>query len=149
MELNREQIIKAMECCTSGDCYPCPYGNIGAGCGDRKDEDALALIKELTEELTHKETAYNELYELTTEEIKDLYAERDRLTEENERLIAELAKACKALDEMRDRLKQAVCDNTYPDFNREGKPVNIWKATTGYDLIDQIAKEVINEQCGN
>ena len=29
---------------TLGDCYPCPYGNIGAGCRDKMSEDALALI---------------------------------------------------------------------------------------------------------
>ena len=46
-------------------------------------------VKELTDKLNHSETSYNELYELTTEEIKDLYAERDRLTEENERLRAQ------------------------------------------------------------
>ena len=101
MELNREQIIKAMECCYHNhlSCIDCPYQDTDKyiECSDLT-LSALALIKELTEELNHKETAYNELYELTTEEIKDLYAERDRLTEENERLIAELAKACKALD---------------------------------------------------
>ena len=102
-ELNRDQIIKALECCASRcitDCRYCPYAH-ESECHRLVLTNALALIKELTEELTHKETAYNELYELTTEEIKDLYAERDRLTEENERLIAELAKACKALDEQK------------------------------------------------
>lgn len=48
--MEREQIIKALECCTIGDCYPCPYGNIGAGCRDKMDGDALTLIFELTEE---------------------------------------------------------------------------------------------------
>ena len=45
---------------------------------------------------------------------------------------------------MADRLKQSVCDNTYPDFNKNGKPINVWKATTGYDLIDEIAKEILD-----
>lgn len=44
---------------------------------------------------------------------------------------------------MQERLKQAICDNTYPDFNKAGKPINVWKATTGYDLIDEIAKEML------
>lgn len=109
--MERNEVIKALECCRNNErenscshCTNCPAGyvdfddDVVSDCIDGMLTDALSLIKELTEELTHKETAYNELYELTTEEIKDLYAERDRLTEENERLIAELAKACKALD---------------------------------------------------
>ena len=112
MELNRERIIKALECHQKNErentceyCTNCPASKydlcdevITDDCEDEMFTATILLIKELTEELTHKETAYNELYELTTEEIKDLYAERDRLIEENERLIAELAKACRALD---------------------------------------------------
>ena len=57
-KLNREQIIKALECCTYGGdknksqvevCSPCPYFNEG-NCTDVLKESALALIKELTEE---------------------------------------------------------------------------------------------------
>ena len=48
-----------------------------------------------------------------------------------------------AVNAFADRVKQAICDNTYPDFDKDGKPVNIWKATTGYDSIDEIAKEMI------
>ena len=50
MKLNREQIIKALECCISGDdCTLCPL------CDERScpcvlNENALSLIKELTEE---------------------------------------------------------------------------------------------------
>lgn len=44
---------------------------------------------------------------------------------------------------MQERLKQAICNNTYPDFNKDGKPINVWKATAGYDLIDQIANEIL------
>ena len=49
-ELNREQIIKALECCDYGDCYPCPYRSIGVGCVQEAQSKALALINELTEE---------------------------------------------------------------------------------------------------
>ena len=50
-----------------------------------------------------------------------------------------------AVSEMAKRLKQAICDNTYPDFDKKGKPINVWKATTGYDLIDEIAKEMMED----
>ena len=58
MELNREQIIKALECCTYGGdktksqvevCSPCPYFYEG-NCTQVLKEHALALIKELTDE---------------------------------------------------------------------------------------------------
>jgi hypothetical protein len=56
--LDREQIIKALECCTYGGdatktqvevCLPCPYFNEG-NCTDILKENALSLIKQLTEE---------------------------------------------------------------------------------------------------
>lgn len=42
--LNAEQVKKALECCTLGDCTPCPYHQLYVGCRDRMAEDALALI---------------------------------------------------------------------------------------------------------
>lgn len=40
-----------------------------------------------------------------------------------------------------EKVEQAIVDNTYPYFDKDGKPVNIWKATTGFDKIDEIVKE--------
>jgi hypothetical protein len=51
MELNAEQIIKALECCANNDeCVgeACPY--YATGCEKSMPKDALSLIKELTEE---------------------------------------------------------------------------------------------------
>ena len=60
MELNREQIIKALECCHSSaiaDCKHCTYRgkaddeeDLGITCLNVLLKDTLALIKELTEE---------------------------------------------------------------------------------------------------
>ena len=85
--MEREQIIKALECCTIGDCYPCPYGNIGAGCRDKMDGDALTLIFELTEEneawqkqlISQKEISDKAYYELACE-VENLRAENERLS---------------------------------------------------------------------
>lgn len=41
-----------------------------------------------------------------------------------------------------ERVSQAIVDNTYPSFDKDGKPVNIWKAVMGYDRIDEICKEI-------
>ena len=42
-----------------------------------------------------------------------------------------------------ERVSQAIVDNTYPYFDKDGKPVNIWKAVIGFDTIDEIAKEIV------
>ena len=49
MELNREQIIKALECCAKDDCDNCPnsFGN----CYSNLAGYALALIRELSGKL--------------------------------------------------------------------------------------------------
>ena len=50
MELNREQIIKALEYCAKGNiCHLCHKGE-SRHCYEEVMLDALALIKELTEE---------------------------------------------------------------------------------------------------
>ena len=46
----------------------------------------------------------------------------------------------KAVKEFAEKLKQAICDNTYPYFDKNGKPVNIWN-TDGFDKIDELLKE--------
>lgn len=59
MELNREQIIKALEICTTtGNCPECPYNDDSSLCINRILKDAITLIKELTEE---KEVAIDDL----------------------------------------------------------------------------------------
>jgi hypothetical protein len=52
MEFNREQIVKALECCEAhGNCRECPLKDSGVqGCIFKVMHDALTLIKELTED---------------------------------------------------------------------------------------------------
>lgn len=53
MEVAREQIVKALECCKDAyDCFTCDIYKRGCTGGFRTDmaRNALALIKELTEE---------------------------------------------------------------------------------------------------
>ena len=42
--------------------------------------------------------------------------------------------------EFAEKVKQAIVDNTYPYFDKNGKPVNIWN-TDGFDRIDELLKE--------
>lgn len=46
----------------------------------------------------------------------------------------------KAIKGFAEKLKQSICDNTYPYFDKNGKPVNIWN-TDGFDKIDELLKE--------
>ena len=41
-----------------------------------------------------------------------------------------------------EAIKMAVCENTYPYFDKNGKPVNVWKAKEGYDALDALMVEV-------
>lgn len=51
MKFNREEIIKALECChlKSEDCISCPFVLLGENCANL-ERDAITLIRELTEE---------------------------------------------------------------------------------------------------
>ena len=119
MELNKEQIIKALECCKTVselDCKTCGYkGKIGddgayIGCVNCLIADALALIQELTEENERlRDTAY-------------------RLESEVHRERADTVK------KMQNELKKtfsALC---------KGEMVDL------YRIIEQIAKEMLEEE---
>ena len=144
MELNREQIIKALECYTNFKCNECPIENRDCenfGC----IKQAIALIKEITEENERLKLEYEGFMGGAKQIANHLKTENERLTS----LLDAKCDRCISLEradtvrEMQERLKQAICDNTYPDFNKDGKPVNVWNAKTGYDLIDEVAEEML------
>lgn len=39
-----------------------------------------------------------------------------------------------------EAIKNIICEHTYPDFDKDGKPVNVWKAKEGYAAIDEFVK---------
>ncbi len=179
--LNADQIVKALECCTrSGKhCTECVYfyRAVDDICAPYMIEDALALIKELTEKVENYRNelgevrfalaeANNDKKELTEEnaslkqamehehasfmEIFGQYGEKcDRLTEENERLRAEVSVKKKLLDkcvDLEDKVKSdtvselqtrfAIHYGTYTD--KDMTPI-----TEVFRLLDQIAKELM------
>ena len=76
MELKkREEIIKALECHASGklvECEQCPLDKahlFNATCVQTMCENALALIKELTEEIKDLEADYDRVYEQAEADI--------------------------------------------------------------------------------
>lgn len=112
MELKRDEIIKAMECCYDNtlSCIDCPFQ-----APDKYMEcsgltlSALALIKELTEEKKKSDRVFSDLYK----EAETYLAQRDclrnlvkNLTEENERLRCEVS-------DLKDELKCEKETNTH------------------------------------
>lgn len=78
MELNREDIIKALECCANNACTQCHYHKQEDECVDLLASNALALIKELTEEnkkwqwCLKNECEYTE--KITVKKIQTMFA---------------------------------------------------------------------------
>lgn len=108
--LNAEQIVKALECCTRGrksnedrPCLECPYNecNIVGGTSERQIKgtcqgwlmkDALALIKSQEQRIKeHDEERTDHISMLLAKDviINDLNDKHNRLTKENKRLRAE------------------------------------------------------------
>ena len=82
MKPNREQTMKALECCGrkgSPDCDNCPMEE-GKGC-------AVRLYREALDHMKSQETAYNELYEVCDNyrhelgELRGALSGMNRLTE--------------------------------------------------------------------
>ena len=170
MELNREQIIKALECCAVwGDCQEChyagvPYKSRTDCCTYNSTRDALALIKELTEEAQ----TYKRHHDIMDCECARLEKMNDDLTKENERLrnkitcqviipdekMEEIKNEClsrveldiKAIQtdtvrKMQERLKAKVnadLDRCYALGLSVAGPFSLF-----IDEIDQIAKEML------
>jgi hypothetical protein len=45
--IDREKVIKALECCATHDCYKkCPYSDIKFGCRALLMKDTIAILKE-------------------------------------------------------------------------------------------------------
>ena len=96
MELNRDQIIKALECCIDVNCGSiavCPRRENHRNeyeCQANLKKDALALIKELTEEnakLAHSCTKLETLYKIESKRVDTVKA--DTVRKMQERLKAE------------------------------------------------------------
>ena len=144
MELNSEQIIKALEL-HSQKLKPClvdcPYGGLHF-CGSEMAKDALDLINSQEQRIKELTEENDKLYRLLDDKIQ----ENKKLTEENERLTLEYAgfeagakagiKVVRAdtVRKMQERLDKHFCHD--PAFL--GVEQRLIMAA-----IDQIAKEML------
>ena len=172
--MTEEEIIKALEWCSELRlCVDCPmraegyFSHSGNACRKALMDNALALIKELTEKIDDLEytlEVQEDHLEATREWLNDAECKVAKLTEENESLRIELdfAKAFRKetklefslmhhkygealkiikADTVRDfaeRLKYTLCIN-----NEENTEIFDYAYTL--ETIDQIAKEMIGE----
>lgn len=140
MELNREQIKKALECCTTGTCTECPKFN-KVPCKIPLMRDALALIKELTEEVA----SWKEIAEGYQKLFEDCAEDRAKLTEENERLMRDKTALECIVSTARNQAKSDTVRKMQERLNEK-----LYSVPTVYNahfrkMIDQIAKEMMEE----
>ena len=148
MELSQEQIIKALECCASPEykCEECPIDQKKKDdcvCGQFLAGNAVALIKELTEE---NEALTSNLVKQTAANVM-LFGENKRLQCHVNRL--------KKYDEERDialhaRLISETRANTVREMAKRLKGCRekvdgLAFRLVSFDTIDRIKEEMINE----
>lgn len=93
MELNREQIVKALECCVESTCCEeCPACGFCYG-QEWVVENALAIIRELTEEnkrIAHESACHRQtVIDNLRESLEYLYEETERVRADTVRNMQE------------------------------------------------------------
>lgn len=144
--MDREQIVKALECCSKDDCDNCP--NTFGNCYSNLAKDALSLIKELTEELEVTLKQYTAYQEAATQRMRELTEENERLRAVADMSDTTLNDALRIVNEFCDnRIKRAVMkmqerlmaeERIFEAYGTR------WKVIYS-SAIDQIAKEIIGE----
>lgn len=153
MELNVEQIIKALECCKTEStvvCLECPYRAF-INCESLVRNDALALINSQEQRIKELETEnvqfrdeqrklikevedWKAIAEQYQKQFEDCAEDRAKLTEENEAwqkaLITEKENAGKAYYELACEVEDLRAEN---------------ERLRGVGLPDEIAKEMLEE----
>jgi len=138
MELNREQIIKALECLSGNrdiecdKCYFYWHGGRGKSCRYGVSEAALSLINELTEEISNEDKKAFSLIKELTEENERLRANAKSATEILNFKFAYDAGKADTVRKMQAEIEaRCIKGGIYPAFVKS--------------TIDQIAKEMLEE----
>lgn len=135
-----KQIIKAVGICRTPDtCRGCPYHELYISwCVGALMKDVFDLInrqKAGIERLKTKNTILSKNADTAFQDGLD--ENRDLFKKEVEPEIRN-----EAIKEFAETVKKEICKNTYAGFDKKGKPINIWKAQTGFKDIDNLVKEM-------
>lgn len=147
-KMNREQIIKALECCyVNGNCKGCPLylsGDLHSNCIKKAAVDALALIKELTEE-NERLKAERDTLEVY---YKDYKYRNGELQKDNRRWAEEYNELNQVNESLIDDIAKAKAD-TVKRFAERLKDTSMTKwdyhEAVDVDEIDRTAQEMLGE----
>lgn len=152
----------------------CPYYDLGSlSCLKELCKDALAFINRQKAEIEHlqninklNEADIADRDEMLKQKVEVVYADfmkdYECIKEENDGLYDENAEQRAEIENLRKQIKlkdhallsvtyiakripQTICDNTYPDFNKNNKPVNVWDAKAGYTAVDALVEQIVKE----
>lgn len=151
MKLNRDQIVKALECQVGTDekhdCRGCYFYKEGGLCSENMSEGiatvALALIRELTIELDAMRGAANS-YKMDNQRLIE---ENERLNSINKALVKNNSELETELAQTYDLLEKAKADTVRKMQKKiKAKILEINHNLCGLlPFIDQIAKELLEE----
>lgn len=114
------EILKALENCSDDrvvSCRECPYLDIGSSsCVATLCKDAAKLIKKQGAEIESLQKA---------------------IILKNHALLS--------INDIAKKVPQTISDHCFPDFNRDGLPVNVWRAREGYEAIDALLEQIKKE----
>lgn len=154
--MEKEQIIKALECCSGSDCRRCPYfGHIT--CISLMRKDSIALIKQQDEQifqlenrLKECENGYEGTLHLERNKLHDAEERVKELTEENKMLEAEIQLRNMLISDASNRIEE-IRTNTVREMQEKAKaeayvpkPYGMSKVVD-VGTIDHIADEILNE----
>ena len=133
-EIMKDEIKRGLECCSvirfETGCSDCPYRY-----------RCIALYRDALNIITEQEKEIDALKEKCEELRNEKWDAQDDLDCYYDEMLNKIKQAkIKAVKDFAEKLKQAICDNTYPYFDKNRKPVNIWN-TDGFDKIDELLKE--------
>ena len=140
MELNREQIIKALECCLEGECDGCTY-NEQTSCKEYLLNDAISLIKELTEE-------NEKLRADIAKEFTCVFGQPHKVTDcpiDDEIAKAKADTVRKMAEKFSSLLEKEYKENTPEGADHYFKNGALMMWSIADRVFDQIAKELLEE----
>ena len=134
--MSDNDIKKALECCADElrGCEDCPFSQVEciADTENSLMKSALDLINRQQAEIER----YLHSIKLLEKDVADAKAELSEFKAMTVNQIADMA-----IKAFAEKAKNRIVDSTYPSFDKEGKPILVWKAS-GYKEIDNLVKEM-------